>query len=551
MMKIRKVYNVRVISIAISILFLFNNFLYCDSVAGYLSLRVPILFVGEEESSDDLLIENALWSEIKEEPKQAEKKEGLLVKREVKYKSKVYFATWGRIKKYNNKFILPQIRYLKELEKKGIRGIPKVERILKMEDDRIVILCEKIKDKGETLDKKIGKISQGEVISIILEVSRIVKELHSNNIFHWDITPKNIYITDKGKVMLLDFDLAFNITSGEFKDRGLYEIGNLNYLSKNRGDGNFSAADEVYSLAVSLFAVLPISLFLKDEKPKDWHKPKEIINFLESLVTLEQGVSSKEFLGVLQRALCKYDLEGKLNYYGDSSYESVGEFIKALEGLIKQRLAYSSKTYPASEVWPEGSKLYAHLQKGKDIDSHFKTFDCSGNFSIKENSLLPIEEDLIACDTKMREMVICNDAKSYYAIGSFCDYIACVFKGEKDGKTVLVYANISEIDALSNVLRKVEDLKLDNLHAVFDIENEVVEEIKCMISKELPILFEASENGRILINGNERKDVNANRIVTKEGLIINGIPILWYEVARGSGLKEFLWRKRRVTPIDL
>jgi eukaryotic-like serine/threonine-protein kinase len=63
---------------------------------------------------------------------------------------------------------------------------------------------------GETLSQKIqaGALPEKEIISIAAQMADALEEAHEHRIVHRDLKPRNIMITPKGQVKLLDFGLA-------------------------------------------------------------------------------------------------------------------------------------------------------------------------------------------------------------------------------------------------------------------------------------------------------------------------------------------------------
>ncbi len=72
-----------------------------------------------------------------------------------------------------------------------------------------ITLKDFVKDKGE-------KIPVDQAINIMMPVLEALKEVHKYNVLHRDISPDNIFMTSKGRVILIDFGAARQ----EVKDKG-------------------------------------------------------------------------------------------------------------------------------------------------------------------------------------------------------------------------------------------------------------------------------------------------------------------------------------------
>ena len=73
------------------------------------------------------------------------------------------------------------------------------------------------KDFKKYLEEKEGRISPKEAVNIILPVINALKDMHSVNTIHRDISPDNIFICDNGEVKLLDFGSARLAVSDDVK----------------------------------------------------------------------------------------------------------------------------------------------------------------------------------------------------------------------------------------------------------------------------------------------------------------------------------------------
>jgi len=356
MRKIYKIASIALIFILIAV-FLFHDTSYSSDIS---CLRIPISEYANGRISQVFNktsanpVEKAGWDEL-EFISGTEGAGYFSFTQEVKYKGGTYFAKWP-VKKYisaelveveqyyDDRFIVPEARILRYLKTKGVQGIPSVEHLLEMEDGTKVILFKKF-DKGDTLDEKIDKLSQSEAIDIMLKVSGIVKSLLDNGVYHWDIKPNNVWITDKGKIILFDFGLSF-MTKEEFIDRKLYGCATPPYNSLNRikntgiysEDTTFSPSDEIYSLGLNLAEALGLDLqitvpFFNIEYNDSTEQC--CAKLIKDIIYRTRRIPRK-FRNVLKNALSSRDSEGNI-IYGKSSYENIDAFIKDLEKLALQK----------------------------------------------------------------------------------------------------------------------------------------------------------------------------------------------------------------------
>jgi serine/threonine protein kinase len=315
MTKINKGYNLKIISLIVAGIFLLNSAAYCIDISNKPCLRVP---VGIDKGR---AIEVILRSQIKEEKINLSEIKFIGIRRvgdfsiaqEVKYKEEEGFAKWA-VDREHKKYILSEAKNLIYLESKGVKGIPKIKHLFRTEKGMVIMFLEKFSN-GETLAEKMRKLSQNEAIDISLKVSKIVKSLLDNGIYHWDIAPNNIWVTDKGEIVLFDFGISFKFGSKKFINNELYMYGNPRYIPPNRLSTHrtYSQSDEIYSLSI----ILAETLGCVDITLKGYELMKSIMDHVSNRNDL------KIFQPILERAF-------------NREYGIIGEFIKDLESAQSQ-----------------------------------------------------------------------------------------------------------------------------------------------------------------------------------------------------------------------
>lgn len=113
---------------------------------------------------------------------------------------------------------------------------------------------------GQTLASYLaehgGTLSEAEAVGIIRDVLRGLQPVHEAGLLHRDIDPQNIYCTDEGKVVLLDFGAA-RVAMGERSDEELvvFKPGYAPY-EQYFEDGDQGPWTDVYACAATLYKCL-------------------------------------------------------------------------------------------------------------------------------------------------------------------------------------------------------------------------------------------------------------------------------------------------------
>lgn len=175
------------------------------------------------------------------------RRSNFVVLEEVLYQSKndraprSYWAKSVRDREKEHRYIDAQARIVRHLEKFAVPGIWNARHFLEIIADRAepykMILCERFPP-GATLFQRLCRqwkkgIPEGEAVKIISGVGDTVRVLHHAGVYHWDLSAKNIWITDRRETILFDWDFAFKETE-EFLGRELWRCGTPHYLCRER-----------------------------------------------------------------------------------------------------------------------------------------------------------------------------------------------------------------------------------------------------------------------------------------------------------------------------
>lgn len=158
------------------------------------------------------------------------------------------------VKKYISHFSSPVYECLKE---KKINGIPQIYDLI-LEEERLIVIEEYIH--GQTLEQILEqkkKMDEAEVINIMLEICRILKYLHSQEIpiIHRDLKPSNVLYSNEKKIYVIDFDIARQYTYGQTQDTQFF--GTEGYAAPEQyGFGQSDCRTDIYAAGTMMNRML-------------------------------------------------------------------------------------------------------------------------------------------------------------------------------------------------------------------------------------------------------------------------------------------------------
>ncbi len=109
---------------------------------------------------------------------------------------------------------------------------------------------------GETLRTAMKSFDRPRIANLIRRLGGALGEVHARGIVHRDLKPENIILLDNGQPVIVDFGSAgLRTAENELAETTLI-AGSFHYLAPERLTGRYSAATDVYSLAIIVLELL-------------------------------------------------------------------------------------------------------------------------------------------------------------------------------------------------------------------------------------------------------------------------------------------------------
>ena len=157
--------------------------------------------------------------------------------------------------------------------------------------------------------------SLAEFIRIFSELLSAIGYLHENNIIHRDIKPENIIVNQKGRVKLLDFDLAIK-TNQAIQTQSV--AGTIAYISPEQAYGRAATKpSDLYSAGIILYRALTGEVPFTGTAVEVTHAHRQIIPALPSQFDSRLKIFDKLISKLLEKK-------------GDNRYQNAGEITKDL-----------------------------------------------------------------------------------------------------------------------------------------------------------------------------------------------------------------------------
>ncbi len=105
----------------------------------------------------------------------------------------------------------------------------------------------------EYLEQEGGKIPFETALNILMPVMDALREVHEGGLLHRDISPDNIYITEKGRIKLLDFGAARYAMGEQSKSLSLILKEGYAPVEQYQSKGNQGPWTDVYALGATFY----------------------------------------------------------------------------------------------------------------------------------------------------------------------------------------------------------------------------------------------------------------------------------------------------------
>ena len=225
---------------------------------------------------------------------------------------------------------------VKDYKRKFIR---EAENLSRLQHDNIVKVLEVFEENntayyvmeyldGGTIDDLIranGKLSATQTVDIIRQVCAALQYMHGNLMLHLDLKPKNIMLTSKGLVKLIDFGLSKQYNeNGEPEESTSIGLGTPGYApieqATYRQDGSLPVTLDIYALGATMYKMLTGTV------PPD---SSVVLNYGLPLQPLRQARIPQQLMTVVSKAMAPTMR---------NRYQTVAEIDTLLAGMTAEEL---------------------------------------------------------------------------------------------------------------------------------------------------------------------------------------------------------------------
>ncbi len=154
-------------------------------------------------------------------------------------------------------------RFYREAKSGSVLDHPNIVRCIRAGQDKATgkhyLVLEYVDGpSAHALLERLGRLSVGDAVHVILDIARGLEHVHSRNIIHRDIKPDNILVTQSGVAKLADLGLAKRMDEVSHLTGLRVGFGTLDYIPYEQAINakQADARSDIYALGATLYHLL-------------------------------------------------------------------------------------------------------------------------------------------------------------------------------------------------------------------------------------------------------------------------------------------------------
>lgn len=185
----------------------------------------------------------------------------------------------------------------------------------------------------EYIKEKGGKIPVDQAINIMMPVLEALKEVHKYNILHRDISPDNIFMTAKGRIILIDFGAARQAIKDKGRSMSIMMKPGFTPEEQYRSKGQQGPWTDLYALGATIYRSISGQM------------PPESLDRL-----VDDDLIPPTSLGVSIDPLIEKSLLKSMAVMGKDRFQSAEEFQHALVVGMTEESSEESEVFEPLEL---------------------------------------------------------------------------------------------------------------------------------------------------------------------------------------------------------
>lgn len=249
---------------------------------------------------------------------------------------------------------------------------------------------------GQTLDKYLaysgGRLPCSKAIEVIMPVMDALREVHEVGVMHRDISPDNIFIDHKGRVILIDFGADRQEIRGNSKSLSVILKAGYAPVEQYRSRGKHGPWTDVYAVGATFYRCITGQV------------PPEAIDRLDEDTMAAPSQKGIEISPVIEEHLLK-----AMAVKAKDRYQTVKEFQDA---LLQDEARTQKEPQAGFSTGDYDYRYKSELKRGKDIEKEVLLSKLEADLGTERS--IRVEHDLICLDcggTGLKQGLACSNCK--------------------------------------------------------------------------------------------------------------------------------------------